>query len=106
MALREFTDSQGRAWRAWDVPPHRVYPRVRAEKERRVRAIPDYQPERRVGAERRRRKASLSMERGWVCFESGEEKRRIAPPPPGWAEVEEGELEALCRTAPPAARSA
>lgn len=102
MALREFTDSQGRAWRAWDVPPHRVYPRARATSDRRARAIPGYTPERRVRAERRRRIASPAMERGWVCFESGPEKRRIAPPPPGWAEVADPELEALCRAAEPA----
>lgn len=25
MALREFIDSEGVAWKAWDVPPWRVY---------------------------------------------------------------------------------
>lgn len=101
MALREFTDSQGTAWSAWDVPPLRVYSPARAAADRRTRETPGYAPERRSGAERRRRASGL--EGGWLCFQSEVGKRRLAPPPPGWDEAPEEELEALCRRAADAA---
>ena len=105
MALREFTDSQGRTWRAWDVPPHRVYSTMRMIEDRRVRVTPGYAPERREAGDRRRRVSSPAQERGWVCFECGAEKRRLVPPPRDWAEAADGELEALCaRAAPGTAR--
>jgi hypothetical protein len=72
---------------------------MRAIADRRVQVIPGYSPERRIRAERRRRVAAPKLERGWVCFESGPEKRRLAPPPPDWAEVPEGQLEELCERA-------
>ncbi|HEX2204407.1 MAG TPA: hypothetical protein VHG91_13945 [Longimicrobium sp.] len=100
MGLREFTDSQGTAWSAWDVPPLRVYTPARAGADRRTRETPGYAPERRVWAERRRRASGL--EGGWLCFRSEAEKRRLASPPEGWEEACEEELEALCRRAAPA----
>jgi hypothetical protein len=102
MALREFIDARGVAWKAWDVPPWRVFTELRSRGERRVRQIPGYTPERRQNRERRRRTAAPGLERGWVCFECAEEKRRLIPPPPNWDEVTEGELADLCSRASPA----
>jgi hypothetical protein len=46
------------------------------------------------------------LERGWVCFQSPEEKRRLAPPPPDWDSVAADALEALLAEAEPIARRA
>lgn len=84
---------------AWDVPPHRVYAEARAGVERRARVVPDYSPERRTGRDRRMRLAHPELVGGWVCFASGDEKRRLFPPPERWDAVSDEELEALCARA-------
>jgi hypothetical protein len=38
----------------------------------------------------------MELARGWVCFTSGTEKRRLYPPPAGWEDCSDAELEALC----------
>lgn len=94
MALREFRDSAGTEWVAWDVPPRIVYEQIRTQ-ERRQSATPGFSPERRTGSSRRQ--TSAGLEYGWVCFESASEKRRLGPPPEGWAAMRDAELEDLCR---------
>ena len=98
MALREFTDSRGTAWTAWDVPPHRVYSPKRAGIDRRTRTVPGWTPERRV-RERRMQLRHPELSGGWVCFTSQGEKRRLSPPPPAWDAASDAELEALCAQA-------
>lgn len=102
MALREFRDSAGTAWMAWDVPPVRSFAPERSGQERRVSPTPGYAPERRMLRDRRRMRAAAGLERGWVCFQCESEKRRLAPPPPGWQTAPDSELEALLRAAAPA----
>jgi hypothetical protein len=104
MALREFRDSRGTEWTAWDVPPHRVYNNARGGAERRTRVTPGYSPERRSGGDRRRRIMNPHLQAGWVCFTSGGSKRRLYPPPPGWDAASEAELEAMCERAEDGAR--
>lgn len=99
MALREFRDSRGTAWTAWDVPPHRTFDQERARTDRRVTVTPDYTPERRATPDRRRRVLNPHLQGGWVCFTSAREKRRLYPPPSGWDAVPDDELEALCARA-------
>lgn len=98
MALREFTDSEGTAWRAWDVPPWRAHSPARSYSDRRVSDTPGYAPERRVAPDRRK-PAIHGLERGWLCFECDSQKRRLAPPPNDWAAAPDAELEALLRRA-------
>lgn len=69
MAYREFTDEGGRPWRAWDTYPQK------------------------------RELVSPGMEGGWLSFEGEDEKRRLAPVPPGWEEGTDAELRLLLRTA-------
>ena|SRR5437867_401085 len=78
MAVREFTDSRGREWRAWEVTPEAISPRTKEE---------DYL-------------ASLYYT-GWIVFESkrGEDKRRLYPVPKGWNELPDPELEVLLQKA-------
>lgn len=39
------------------------------------------------------------LSQGWLAFESGDARRRLAPIPPGWHEVPDDELRALWRRA-------
>jgi hypothetical protein len=76
MAVREFTDSKGVEWRAWDVTPEHMHPATRSE---------DYMS---------------NLQDGWLTFESATEKRRLAAPYPGdWTSYRIPELEALCAKA-------
>lgn len=104
MALRRFSDSEGRSWDVWDVVPDRVTPSPYAQRRFGDRRCPDpvllYKgPERRVAE--RRWTASRSplgapgMEHGWLVFVCDGVKRRLAPPPEGWERYPEGELERL-----------
>lgn len=73
MALREFTASDGRQWRAWDVTPETMHPTTRSE---------DY--------------LAPYLE-GWLVFESldGSAKCRLHPIPNGWSEAGDEELEEM-----------
>jgi hypothetical protein len=104
MALREFRDSRGREWLAWDVPPARVFSPPRSGVERRVNPTANYHPERRVIRDRRRGQAAQGLQHGWVCFQSPEEKRRLAPPPREWETAADEALEALLGRAEPITR--
>jgi len=104
MALREFKDSRGTEWLAWDVAPARAVTRVRSGADRRTTPTPNYRPERRVIRERRRRQIGPGLEHGWVCFQSPEQKRRLAPPPPDWDRAPVEALEELLGAAEPIAR--
>jgi hypothetical protein len=77
MALREFSDSQGRRWRVWDIRPDQLHGATRAE---------DY---------------LQNMIHGWLAFEpaGGGEKRRLSPIPPNWEKAPEEELEAMLERA-------
>jgi hypothetical protein len=104
MALREFRDSAGTEWMAWDVPPARQVTHARSGVDRRITSTPDFRPERRVIRDRRRIQVGAGLERGWVCFQSPEEKRRLAPPPSHWEAAADDALEALLGTAEPISR--
>lgn len=81
MAVREFTDSRGVDWRAWDVTPTHMHPVTRGE---------DYM---------------ANLQDGWLVFESGREKRRLeAPYASDWITFSIPQLEELCRRASPVRR--
>lgn len=80
MAVREFTDTSGVEWRVWEVSADRLHPVTRVED-------------------------LLELATGWLAFESGQEKRRLAAPyPVEWASLPLPELERLCRKAAPVTR--
>jgi len=101
MGLRNFRDNQGGEWRVWDVIPYRMQhgqSERRGGDRRRAKGRAYAGVERREGEDRRGHKPGLltpGLESGWLCFENGEEKRRLTPIPPGWEEVGEGGLEEL-----------
>jgi hypothetical protein len=78
MAVREFTDSAGREWRAWDVSPDDLSPRTKDE---------DY--------------LAQLYHTGWIVFETknSDDKRRLYPIPKGWNELPEAELAVLLQKA-------
>ena len=93
MAHRTFRDDDGREWDAWEVVPTAV--------ERRL-ASPD--PERRPRTERRRVQETRvlvpdQLQKGWLAFQSGRDRKRLAPIPSGWSELEEAELAVLLKRA-------
>jgi hypothetical protein len=96
MPHRQFHDSVGRVWEVWEVIPERS--------ERRRRPSPT--PPAGLSYERRHRTEFRAtpdgMAAGWLCFETGTEKRRLAPVPAEWAAMSNEELDRLCHSATPA----
>jgi len=97
MAHRSFVDREGRRWEVWDVIPS-LGNRRRAERRVSNLGTPDgierRQAERRSG-EGRRPALSAGLDRGWLCFDCGEEKRRLTPIPASWDLASEAELAGL-----------
>lgn len=59
-----------------------------------------YETDRSASAERGRdHLLPAEYRHGWLVFESENEKRRLAPVPPGWSEVSDEALAALCASA-------
>lgn len=106
MNYRTFSDSRGRKWEVWLVLPTSA---ERRSSERRVLAdrrmeAQDHDPERRILRDRRRfahRRVGVApvYEKGWLCFESDEEKRRLAPVPREWESATAKDLQEWCLTA-------
>lgn len=69
MPVREFTDSNGVAWRVWKTRPS-------------ISAL-----------------YTNELRNGWLTFESVTERRRLAPVPGTWEESSIERLELLCRVA-------
>ena len=98
---RSFIDGSGKRWEVWLVLPTS---RERRSVERRVladrRAEPRDTPERRSILTRRNSRIPwlflpAGYSSGWLCFQSGEEKRRLAPPPKDWESVTSQDLAGL-----------
>jgi hypothetical protein len=85
MAHRTFRDELGREWDVWEVVPTAV--------ERRMTKMPA-----RVAAIDRRKIQETrvvvpdSLQKGWLAFQSGKERRRLAPIPRDWDEMTDSEL--------------
>jgi hypothetical protein len=96
--FRRFRDARGAMWDVWVVVPHHV--------ERRFQS-PATPPD---GVERRQRAESRvnlgrRMANGWLAFSSGMERRRLAPIPKDWHQLEDAELASLCARATPVTRA-
>lgn len=74
--LRGFIDSTGVEWRVWEVLPSKA--------------------ERGIHASTMSSLKATAFADGWLCFESPEEKRRLAPIPQGWESRDSRQLEQLC----------
>jgi hypothetical protein len=69
---REFLDTSGQRWEAWETHPR--------QRTKRGHIAPE-------------------LACGWLAFESATEKRRIAPIPEGWTALSDEELASLCARA-------
>jgi hypothetical protein len=83
--LRGFVDSTGVEWRVWEVIPSRAA----IETSPRTKSRTSLQ--------------STPYANGWLCFESTEEKRRLAPIPDGWEFGDPGVMTDLLLQAIPVA---
>ena len=74
MPVREFVDSTGTKWRAWEVTPDAIYPPTRGE---------DYLAD--------------CYQLGWVVLETatGDRRLRVCPIPQDWQRLTSDALEAL-----------
>lgn len=92
MAHRSFRDEGGREWDVWEVVPTAVERRVAAAA---ARPAP---------VERRKVKETRvvvpdRLQKGWLAFQSGRERRRLAPIPSDWADMTAYELVELLHQA-------
>ena len=75
MAYREFQDSAGATWTVWDTYPSR----------------PEGMDE--------------AWRGGWLTFQCGTARRRLAPVPKGWTEAPVSRLELMCKAAEVSSRA-
>jgi hypothetical protein len=80
--MRAFTDSTGLEWRVWEVLPSKLGPQT-------------------ITHSLTHAKLQAAYADGWLCFEAGEQKRRLAPIPEGWQFRDTSVLEQLCVEATP-----
>lgn len=79
MAVRTFESPDGATWSVWEVIPGRVSEFRSSYGSHLPRDMAD----------------------GWLCFDCGTEKRRLAPLPVNWHERPEQDLWFWCRAAEP-----
>lgn len=90
MALRDFTDRDGREWQVWNtIPKLGASLRKHGLGNDRLKPQTDlpYQP------------FATGREQGWLTFASGKEKRRLSPIPEGWETASADTLSEYCELA-------
>lgn len=94
MTHRKFKDGMGRAWDVWEVYPSAVEQRMSGE----FPAVPNDDGSPQEKREVRIRVPS-ALEGGWLAFQTGTERRRLAPIPKHWISLDEEALVRLLETA-------
>lgn len=79
MSVRTFESPEGATWSVWEVIPGEVSDFRSAHGSYLPRDLAD----------------------GWLCFDCGTEKRRLAPLPAGWQARSDEDLRFWCRAAVP-----
>lgn len=99
---RTFRDDAARLWNAWDVHPLWGERRIRDRRAGEA-SVPAAIRDRRHADRRRVSGLRIALPPrlagGWIAFECGDLRRRAAPIPPHWAEMDEDALRALWRDA-------
>jgi len=106
MALRTFVDAAGTEWQVYDVVPR---PEERRRYDRRTpsgQAVEERRSEqdRRVTVGRVSSMTELGL--GWLCFDAGDQRRRLAPIPENWTHASDAELQRYLGIARPVRRVA
>jgi hypothetical protein len=96
-----FHDDSARLWNAWDVIP--AWGERRTAERRTHAGAASENDERRRRERRRTRGIRIALPpilaNGWLAFESGDERRRLAPIPSEWEKLPDDQLRALWRQA-------
>lgn len=90
MPHRQFVDFTGSTWDVWEVRPQAAEDAIRKVRAERAQGASEWS-----GAS----PVNRALAEGWLCFENGPEKRRLAPIPEGWAQESDATLETLCAQA-------
>ncbi|MHB0947826.1 MAG: hypothetical protein ACYC3Q_03650 [Gemmatimonadaceae bacterium] len=97
MPYRQFIDPEGSTWDVWEVRPaaaEEALKKVRAQRD------PGDTSDWTAGAV-----VSEALASGWLCFESGSRKRRLAPIPNDWLDAPASALTHLWGMATPVTRT-
>ena len=101
--LRTFVDSAGKEWQAFDVVPRederRRYDRRATSEQSNDQSDDRREADRRITVGRASRIGGT--ESGWLCFERGDDRRRLSPIPADWQRCADAQLEAYCSAARP-----
>lgn len=89
MTFREFVDPDGRPWEVWEVRPIAIERRLDDDR----RTVPRFAQDRR-SVELQFALRGVLRE-GWLTFQSGDDKRRTSPIPPGRTSAPDDELIAM-----------
>jgi hypothetical protein len=101
LAHRTFIDPKRVTWDVWEVAPTSPERRSGAvDRRHRSRGTPG----RRQILDISRVRVSGAYAQGWLAFESRHDKRRLAPVPDGWEDLDERALCRLVEQARPAGR--
>lgn len=97
---RQFISEGGVAWVVWDVHPDDL---GRMAYDRRS-TTPSMEASPRIDRVTRQSERTVhpELEKGWLCFQSGTEKRRFTPIPTNWHELPDSVLRVMLDTATPA----
>ena len=95
--MRSFIDQDGVQWQVWKTIPQSGFSMDRRSSDRSSDSA-EVEHERRSKQDRRRG----DIRKGWLCFESTGERRRLFPIPEDWETCSTLDLEQLCRDALPA----
>lgn len=103
MAKRQFTTEDGIVWVVWDVHPEDLA-RVAYDRRTSMPSADGSPPAERM-SKRSERSVHPELQRGWLCFQSATEKRRLTPIPTDWHELPDADLRGMLEAATPAPRA-
>jgi hypothetical protein len=100
VAKRQFTDDGGVTWVVWDVHPEDL---GRMTYDRRsMNESSDGASHADASSRRNERAVHPELQKGWLCFQAGAEKRRLSPIPTDWSELSDAALRSMLDAATPA----